>query len=147
MTTFENEIQKKGYIVYTNEGNSMMPLLRQHRDIMVIKGITEPLRKNDAVLFKRPNGGYVLHRIIKVCGPGRYRIAGDNRSFSEIVPEEWIIGILSEVIRDGRHIPVESKKYKVYVKTVPLRRFRRKIMHCPQTLKRKITKMLRRIND
>ncbi len=144
MTKFENEIQSKGYILHTNDGDSMMPLLRQHKDIMVIKKITEPLKKYDAVLFKRPNGSYVLHRIVKVCGLGNYRIAGDNRTFSETVPEEWIIGILSEVIRDGRHISVESDEYKAYVRKVPFRRFKLKLKRYPQALKRKIRKLLRR---
>ena len=145
MTKFENEIESKGYIVYTNEGDSMMPLLRQHRDIMVIRKVTEPLKKYDAVLFKRPNGAYVLHRIIKVCGLGRYRIAGDNRCFSEIVPEEWIIGILSEVIKDGRHISVESEEYKAYLKKVPWHRFKLKLLHYPQAVIGKIKRILRRL--
>ena len=145
MTKFEDEIQEKGYIVYTNVGDSMMPLLREHRDIMVIRKITEPLKKYDTVLFKRPNGAYVLHRIIKVCAPGQYSIAGDNRAFSEIVPEEWIIGILSEVIRDGRHISVESDEYKAYVKKVPLHRLRLKIKPYPQAAKRKLKRVLKKI--
>lgn len=143
MTKFENEIQSKGYIVFPNEGDSMMPLLREHKDIMVIKKITEPLKKYDAVLFKRPNGAYVLHRIVKVCGLGKYMIAGDNRWFSEPIPEEWIIGILSEVIKDGRHISVESDEYKSYVKKVPRRRFVLKIIHYRQAIIRKIKKILK----
>lgn len=145
MTKFENEIESKGYIVYTNVGDSMMPLLRQNKDLMVIRKITEPLKKNDAVLFKRPNGAYVLHRIIKVCGLGQYRIAGDNRSFSEIVPEEWIIGILTEVIKDGRHISVESDEYRDYVRKVPYHRLKLKCLHYPQALKRKIKRVFGRI--
>ncbi len=145
MTNFEQEIQRKGYIVYTNEGDSMMPLLREHRDIMVIRRITEPLKKYDAVLFKRPNGAYVLHRIVKVCGLGQYRIAGDNRSFSEIVPEEWIIGILSEVIKDGRHISVESDEYRAYVKKVPMHRLRLKLRRYPQAIIRRVKKVIRRL--
>ena len=39
MTKFENEIESKGYIVYTNVGDSMMPLLRQNKDLMVIRKI------------------------------------------------------------------------------------------------------------
>lgn len=144
MTKFEHEIQSKGYIVFTNEGDSMMPLLRQHRDIMVIRKITEPLKKYDAVLFKRPNGAYVLHRIVKVCGMGQYRIAGDNRSFSELIPEEWIIGILTEVIKDGKHISVESEEYKAYVKTVPKRRLKLKIKKHIYDIKRIILKLIRR---
>ena len=35
--TFEEEIRQNGYLVYTNVGASMMPLLRQNRDLMVIE--------------------------------------------------------------------------------------------------------------
>ena len=122
----------------------MMPLLRQNKDLMVIRKITTPLKKNDAVLFKRPNGAYVLHRIVKVCGLGQYRIVGDNRAFSEIVPEEWIIGILAEVIKDGRHISVESDEYRAYVKKVPFHRFKLKLRWLSQAAKRKIIKKYRR---
>ena len=132
MAKFEDEINSKGYIAFTNVGDSMMPLLREHRDIMVICKITEPLKKYDAVLFKRPNGAYVLHRIVRVCGAGKYRIAGDNRAFAETVPEEWIIGVLKEVVRDGRHISVESDEYKAYVKKVPWHRFRLKLRNFPR---------------
>ena len=145
MNKFENVIQSKGYIVYTNEGDSMMPLLREHRDIMVIRKITDPLKKYDVVLFKRPNGAYVLHRIVKVCGLGQYRIAGDNRYFSEIVPEEWIIGILTEVIRDGNHISVESNEYKLYLKKIPMHRFKLKILYYLHAVVRIIKKVLRRL--
>lgn len=141
MTNFENEIQSKGYIVFPNEGDSMMPLLRQHKDIMVIKKITEPLKKYDAVLFKRPNGAYVMHRIVKVCGHGKYRIAGDNRHFAETIPEEWIIGILSEVIKDDRHITVDSDEYKAYLKKVPMHRFKLKLKWYRKAIIRRIKKV------
>ena len=144
MTKFENEIESKGYIVYTNVGASMMPLLRQNKDLMVIRKITEPLKKNDAVLFKRPNGAYVLHRIVKVCGLGQYRIVGDNCAFPETVPEEWIIGILTEVIKDGRHISVESDEYKRYLKKVPWRRFKLKLRYFPRAVIGKTKSVLRR---
>lgn len=141
MTNFENEIRKSGYIVFTNEGDSMMPLLRQHKDLMVIRKITEPLKKNDAVLFKRPDGSYVMHRIIKVCGLGQYRIGGDNRYFSEIIPEEWIIGILTEVIKDGKHISVQSEEYKKYLKKVPYHRFKLKVAFYSKAVIRKLKKI------
>ena len=144
MAKFEDELQRRGYIVYTNEGDSMMPLLRQHRDVMVIRSITAPLKKYDAVLFKRPNGAYVMHRIVRVCGKGKYRIAGDNRRFSETVPEEWIIGILSEVIRDGRRLSVESDEYKKYLKKVPRHRFRLKMQYCRQRMLQTAKRVLRK---
>lgn len=142
MTTFENEIESKGYLAFPNEGDSMMPLLREHKDIMVIRKITEPLKRYDAVLFKRPSGRYLMHRIVKVCGNGTYLIAGDNRHFEETVPEEWIIGILDEVIRDGKHISVTSCEYQNYLKKVPWHRFWLKVKWYAKAPIRKIKRML-----
>ena len=34
--TFEELLEQNGYIVYTNVGRSMLPLLRQRRDIIEI---------------------------------------------------------------------------------------------------------------
>ena len=144
MTDFESELQRRGYLVYTNVGVSMMPLLRQRRDLVMIRRITGPLKKNDAVLFLRPDGAYVLHRIVRVCGDGKYRIAGDNCIGSELVPEERIIGILTEVIRDGRHIPVGSREYRRYLKSVPWRRCRLKLRHLRGIVKRKISAVCRK---
>jgi hypothetical protein len=36
MTTFEEEIEKNGRLVYTNVGDSMRPLIRQGRDLLII---------------------------------------------------------------------------------------------------------------
>ena len=143
MTNFETEIERNGFIVYTNKGDSMMPLLRQDRDLMVIRKITEPLKRNDAVLFKRPNGAYVMHRIIRVYSDGTYRIGGDNRWFSEIVPGEWILGILTEIIRDGKHISVtEDKDYLQYLKKLPYRRTMMKIRRYGSLIKQKIKRII-----
>lgn len=141
MTRFEDEIRKNGYIVYTNVGDSMMPLLRQYKDLMVIRKIEAPLKKYDAVLYKRPSGAYVLHRIVKVCGLGQYKIVGDNRVASETVPEEWIFGILTEIIRDGQHISVESDEYKAYLKKLPLRRFQMRIRKYALAVGRRVKRL------
>lgn len=145
MTKFENEIQKNGYVIYTCEGDSMMPLLREHKDIVVIKRLTAPLKKNDVVLYKRPSGAYVLHRIVKLCGLGQYKIMGDNREYAETVPEEWIIGILTEVIKDGRHIFIDSNEYKEYLKKISHYHSKQKIRKYQLALKDKIKVLLWRV--
>ena len=119
--TFEELLEKDGYIVYTNVGCSMMPLLREKRDLMVVQRKTgKPLQKHDVVLFKRPvrnaPDAYVLHRIEKLNPDGSYWIVGDNSFCGETVREKQIIGVLSAVIRDGKTIPVTQLSYRVYVK-------------------------------
>ena len=86
---FEEVLEKKGVIAYTNVGVSMLPLLRENRDIMIIrKRGADRLKKYDAVLFVRPEvqdqSCYVLHRILKVLEDG-YWIVGDNCVSGEYV--------------------------------------------------------------
>lgn len=114
--TFEDQLARHGTLVYTNVGDSMMPLLRQNRDLMVIEKKGDGrCKKYDVVLYRRPAGEYVLHRILKVC-PDSYVICGDNRWAREYdVPDEWILGVLTAVIRDGKEIPVTDPRYLLYV--------------------------------
>lgn len=124
MTNFETILKERGVLAYTNRGVSMMPLLRQGKDILVVRTHSGSYQKDDAVLFKRANGQYILHRITKVNGDGSYIIIGDNcpDNSAERIREEQILGILTEVQRNGKTIRVTDRKYLFYVKTVPLRR-------------------------
>ncbi|MBQ3724083.1 MAG: S24/S26 family peptidase [Oscillospiraceae bacterium] len=118
--SFEALLARDGRLVYTNKGVSMMPLLRQDRDLMIIeKKGQERCRRFDAVLFRRPgiNGrvAYVLHRIVKVNDDGTYYIVGDNCLTGETVREENVLGVLRGVVRDGRTVDSSSLGYRAYV--------------------------------
>ena len=118
---FEDIINEQGQLVYTNVGDSMYPLIKT-RDLLVIKKVTAPLKKNDIPLYKRDSGQYVLHRIVKIKN-GEYYICGDNRAFIERgITDRHIIGVLTDIVREGRTIPVNSPEFKSYVKLLPLRR-------------------------
>lgn len=116
MTTLAEELNRSGVVVHTNKGTSMMPLLRENRDLMVIrKRGAGCFHKYDAVLFQRDNGEYVLHRIIRV-DPDSYWIVGDNCISGEEVREEQILGVLDEIVRDGKTIKVANKGYVLFVR-------------------------------
>lgn len=118
---FEDIINEQGQLVYTNVGDSMYPLIKP-RDLLVIKKVTAPLKKNNIPLYKRDSGQYVLHRIVKIKN-GEYYICGDNRAFIERgITDRHIIGVLTDIVREGRTIPVNSPEFKSYVKLLPLRR-------------------------
>ena len=112
--TFEEMLDKKGYLVYKNIGSSMMPLLRQHKDIFEIQK-KEPGRckKYDVVLYKRGEK-YILHRILRVL-PDGYLIAGDHNTFVERdVTDKMILGVMTRVIRGGKSITMDSLPYRLY---------------------------------
>ena len=114
-SSFEEEIKKSGRIIYTNVGDSMMPYIKQGRDVLVISEVNGRLNKYDVPLYKRDSGQYVLHRILKVR-ENDYVICGDNLWNKEYgITDRHIIGILTGVIRDGQEIPVTSRKYRIYV--------------------------------
>lgn len=113
-TSFEEELEKHGSIVFTNKGVSMMPLLRQDRDLMVIeKKGPGRCAKYDVVLFKRGEK-YVLHRILQVREKD-YFVAGDNCRRGESVSDGQILGVLTQVVRNGKVIKPEDKAYQRYV--------------------------------
>jgi len=114
-SSFEEILELDGKLIYKNKGVSMMPLIREGKDLMVIeKAASVPYRKYDAVLFKRENGIYVLHRILKKV-PDGYWIVGDHCYAGENVNEHQILGVLTAVIRGGSEIPVTDFGYRLYV--------------------------------
>lgn len=111
--TFEQVIKEKGELIYTNVGDSMYPLIHP-RDLLVIKKPELPLKRLDIPLYKRDNGQYVLHRIVKIKDGG-YLICGDNRCTMEVgITDRHIIGVLTDIVRNGETISVYSPSRRVY---------------------------------
>ena len=115
-STFEEELERTGKLVYTNVGDSMMPLIRQDKDLLIIEKKPEGrLKKYDVPLYKRDSGQYVLHRILKVRDQD-YVICGDNRWRREYgITDRHIIGVLTGIVRDGKTVSVNDKGYRLYV--------------------------------
>lgn len=113
--TFEELLEKNGYLVYTNVGWSMFPLLREQRDIIELHK-KEPGRckKYDVVLYKR-NDQYILHRVLRVL-PDGYVVAGDHNSFLDPnITDADILGVMKRVVRDGKSITIDDPRYRLYV--------------------------------
>lgn len=115
-STFEEELARTGKLVYTNVGDSMLPLIRQDRDLLIIGKKPEGrLKKYDVPLYRRDSGKYVLHRILKVREQD-YVICGDNRWKREYgITDRHIIGVLTGIVRDGRTVSVNDRWYQLYV--------------------------------
>lgn len=122
--TIEEVLEKEGKYVGPTVGVSMLPLLKNRRDTVVVSKKTERLKPFDVALYRR-GADYVLHRVLSVTDTG-YIIRGDNCYADEIVPEETVIGVLTEFFRKGKHVYCTDKKYLRYahrcVKTYPIRR-------------------------
>ena len=113
-TTIRRELDRSGKIIYTNKGVSMLPLLREGRDAMIIEKPKGRLQKYDVPLYIRPDGAYVLHRILKVR-EWDYVIAGDNCISREYgITDDDIIGVMTAIVRNGKTIKTDNFWYKLY---------------------------------
>ena len=142
MTSFEEILEQDGKLIYTNVGDSMYPLIRQGKDLMVIEKVDGRLKKYDVPLYRRTTGKYVLHRILKVR-ENDYVICGDNRYHKEYgITDEQIIGVLTAIIRNGKELSVHNWKYKFYVHLwcdfFPVRAFLFKVRKFLKWLKMKL---------
>lgn len=115
--TYKQILETQGTLLCTIKGISMLPLLRQNKDVLIIeKKNPQRCKKYDVVLFSRKNGQYVLHRILKVQ-KNNYWIVGDNCISGEYIHEEQIWGVLISVVRNGKTISVKDFPYQIYVQT------------------------------
>ena len=115
IVNYEEYIEKNGSLTYTNVGTSMMPLLRQGKDLFTItKRNGERCKKGDVVLYKKLPNKYVLHRIIEVR-ENDYVILGDNCINKEYgIKDSDIIGIMTGYVRNGREHSISDKSYRLY---------------------------------
>lgn len=94
----------------------MLPLLHQHQDYVVLARLAREPKKYDIVLYRRANGAFVLHRIMKKHSGGRYVMAGDNQtSLERGITKNQIIGTVVEIGRKIKPMSMKSLRYKAYV--------------------------------
>ena len=114
MSGIETQLDKYGNAAAITEGDSMRPLFKTKRDMVVLQKPSAPPKKYDVVLYKA-NGNYTMHRIIGAVRGGEvYVIRGDNTFLKEYVPSERIIAVLVSFTRKGKEGSVDTLRYKVY---------------------------------
>ncbi len=111
----EQYLSENGTLTYSNKGTSMLPLLREGKDMFTLKRKeAERCRVGDVVLYKRPPKDYVLHRVVEVR-ENDYVILGDNCITYEYgITDSDILGVMTGFIRGGREYSIESSGYRLY---------------------------------
>lgn len=96
-------------------GTSMLPLIVQERDSVILIKPEGDLKKNDIAFYLRDDGHYVLHRVIKAQN-GKYSMCGDNQHWlEEGIENRHIIGVVSKINRNNREITDDTLIYKIYL--------------------------------
>lgn len=115
--SYETYLERYGSLTYRTVGTSMLPMLKQDRDLFTVrKKGAERCRRYDVVLYRRPPGHYVLHRIVEVRDKD-YVLLGDNCIRREYgIREEDILGVLTGFVRNGTSRSVTDLGYRLYVR-------------------------------
>ncbi len=142
-STVEKELKERGSFAACAVGESMRPILRGGRDMVVIETLSASPRKYDVILFKDKASRYVLHRVVKIRN-GVFITRGDNTYFTETVAPEAVLGILTKYNKNGKSYSVNSFSYKLYARMrvffYPLRKLCLRIRRALSALVRKIFK-------
>lgn len=107
----ELQLREGGVANLTVTGSSMYPTLRHRRDsVSLIKKTPE---KKDIILYKRENGAYVLHRIVRI--KDTYICSGDNQWQPESVKPEQVVAVADGFTRKGKHYTKSTVAYRLWV--------------------------------
>lgn len=107
------QLETAKYANLTVTGCSMLPMLHQYRDTVQLKPIEGKLKPGDIALYRRDNGKYVLHRVIKVTGE-EYLFCGDNQAVLEPVRQEQLIAFVTGFTKRGKPHKVNEPLYRLY---------------------------------
>ena len=116
MGNIEQYLQDLGYAIVPVTGTSMRPLLREGESrVQVVKTGDEPLKRGDIVLYRRNNGTWVLHRIIKVKNEHTFLVCGDHQwKLDEQIQKEQILAVVQGFFRNGHYVDDRTLWYRLY---------------------------------
>lgn len=125
----EEQLAAGKSVKFMPRGVSMLPMLRQGIDSVVLSPVPKKLKKYDLPLYRRKSGQFVLHRIVKV--EDTYTCIGDNQFVYEPgLQHAQMIGLVTTFYRDKKQIKTSAFGYQIYCRlwhySRPIRHFWRR---------------------
>lgn len=95
------------------KGTSMLPMIVMGRDTVELTAAPEKLGKYDLPLYRRDDGQYVLHRIVRTGET--YTCIGDNQfQYEQGIRRDQIIGVVCAFTHDGKRWLASDRQYRLY---------------------------------
>lgn len=107
------QLQNGGRANLMVSGSSMMPMLRHRKDSVVLMPVSQRQKPGDVIFYRRDNGQYILHRIIRTTDGG-YVCCGDNQYEPESVEHRQLIAVVEEFTYKGKCYGVDATGYRLY---------------------------------
>lgn len=127
-------------VIFSPRGESMLPTIKEGRDSVTLSPTPEKLKRGDIAFYRRRDGQFVLHRVVRVRGG--YVFCGDNQfSLERGIKKEQIIAICSHINRGGKDIYSGSFVWRFFSVKAAVLRFLRRAYH---GLRRRIAKIIKK---
>ena len=98
---------------FSPKGTSMLPMLREGTDSVLLSPVIKKLEKYDIPLYRRENGKYVLHRIVEAGET--FTCIGDNQFvFEKNIQMEQVVAVVTGFYRGEKFHSVDEAGYKIY---------------------------------
>lgn len=107
------QLQEGGRASLTVTGYSMEPMLRHRRDSVELIPISGYGKRGDVILYRRENGDYILHRVIRADGEN-YICCGDNQYMREKVSHRQLLAVVDGFTRKGKRYTLSHAGYRLY---------------------------------
>ncbi len=116
VTTSVEKLLRNGEVVgISTKGNSMLPLMKGGKTQVIVEPVNRELSIGEMPVYMRKDGAYILHRVVDM-DENYYYIRGDNCVTLERVPKGNVLGVATELRRNGRIIRPTDWHYRLYVR-------------------------------
>ena len=119
-------IKAGGTYRFYPKGKSMLPLIKEGVDSVVLSSVGS-LKVGDIVLYKRKDGTFVIHRIVK--NSKTLSMCGDNQFVIEKgILKEQVLAKVTAIYKKDAILSLDSFNYRFYTFFLPLRRLKLKLI-------------------
>lgn len=102
MPEYEALLKEGAELPLVISGGSMLPFLAPGRDSVMLKEPDRPLKRGDIVFYRRRNGAYILHRLLRVRGDSCWMVGDAQTIIEGPLDRSCIFAYVTRVQRKGR---------------------------------------------
>ncbi len=122
-------LEQNGKFDFFPRGVSMLPTIVPEMDMVTLIPPAD-IKRYDVILYKRQNGKYILHRIIKVK-KNSFVMSGDNQLSYEkgIVQSQFIAKVKCITKPSGQTVLCSGKENAIYAKKLRKKLYPKHLIH------------------
>lgn len=110
------QMERGGMAHLVVTGFSMYPTFRHRRDQVLLVEPKKAPKRPDVILYRRDDGRFVLHRIVRMADADTYICSGDNQWQPERVRRDQVIALVDGFVRNNKEYSLDHPGYRLWVR-------------------------------